>query len=200
MKVLFLIILEDKPPPSNFSLKSLPEVRIDVVARIILSIFPKFTSYIEPTLHVVFAKENPTLLEVTSVTKIDSDFDEVSVAAEIRDLINYFYANHKQIQKQHFQANWKSIKDFEKYLKNRIIDHREAFYLHETGKNINEEISKENLGESYVFILGGRHDISEKHENIITKLDIPKLNLGEKSYLASTCTTKVLYHLEKLHL
>ena len=84
--------------------------------------------------------------------------------------------------------------------RNRIIDFKEAYYLHEKGKNINEEFSKNNLSDSYVFILGGRHDISKEHENLITKLNITKLSLGDKSYLASTCTTKVLYHLEKLSL
>ena len=83
-------------------------------------------------------------------------------------------------------------------MRNRTIDYREAYYLHESGKNINNEITKDNLCESYVFIMGGRQDISAEHESIISKLDIPKVNLGDKSYLASTCTSKVLYHLEKL--
>jgi tRNA pseudouridine-54 N-methylase len=194
MKVLFVVILEEKPPPQNFSLKNLPETRIDVVARVILSVFPKYVQHLQPKLHILFTQEEPFLLTVDDLIP-STHHDEISVAAEIREIISSKKDNYMNL---HLQATWQPIDNIKNYLAELTSEYTRTFYLHEMGIPLNDALTDKSIRDSKVFILGGRKDISVEHEKLLANLNYVKINLGKRSYLASSCITKVLYQLENL--
>lgn len=197
-KVNFLLIIEEKPPTPDFSLKNLPAAsKIDVVARVILSIFPKYTQSIEPSLDVLFTHDEPHLLQINGLRNSINQHDEISIAAEIRELIKNNIPTINKVNSTDLQAQWLSIDNLESYLETAKTNFECIYYLHETGYSINEILTQILECDRVMFILGGRHDISKENEKILLNFGIKKINLGEKSYLASSCITKIIISLEK---
>jgi tRNA pseudouridine-54 N-methylase len=198
-QVHFLLILEEVPPASNFSLKNLQAAsKIDVVARVILALYPRFTKKIDATLDVLFTRDDSYLLKVKGIKDIESHIDEISIAADIRTLIGLENSKTDYENLINLQAEWLSIENLESYLKKSFSNFDGIFYLHETGEPIQEQFNQIKKSNSFIFILGGRQDISKKREEIILNLGGMKINIGKKPYLASSCLTKIIFLLEKL--
>lgn len=194
-KILFVLVMEESVPSQDFSLKDLPgSSKIDVVSRTILSIFPQYSSRLEPELHVVFTKSSHILI-IKDLVQRKLPYDEIEIAALIKESLNDFFAEQKQINKNSFLF-WQSISDFETYIKKTIANHPTCYYLYEKGIPIDKYLVELKNDNSYCFILGGRQDISDDHEKIILTQKVGLISLGEKSYLASTCVTAVIFQLE----
>lgn len=196
--VHFLLIVEEAPPTPNFSLKNLPAAsKIDVVARVILALYPKYTQLIDPSLDVVFTHNDPHLLHIKGFNNT-THYDEISIAAEIRELINSensLLNNNKLIN---LQAIWLSLRNLDLYLEKTFHNYDCLYYLHETGEPISDKLSQIKKCDSIIFVLGGRQDISSENENKLLNLGMNKISLGEKAYLASSCVTKIIFSLEKI--
>jgi len=196
-KILFVLIMEEKIPAQDFSLKDLPGAsKIDVVSRIILSIFPKYTSILEPELQVFFTKSSH-ILTIRDLIHRKHPYDEIEIAALLKETLIDFYIEQKSINKDSL-IFWHTVNDFESYLEKIMKDYPSCYYLHEKGDSINNYLEKMKIDNSSCFILGGRHDISDEHEQIVLAQKVVTINLGEKSYLASTCVTSVIFELEKI--
>ncbi len=198
-KILFVVILEEEPPKLDFSLKNLPgESKIDVIARNILNLFPRSNSQLSVTYYAIFTKNSPMVLQVNGLSVREKWYDEIEIAAFIRDAL--------EMSKEGFKVNsinnkkelqWYTLDDFQHFFKVIIELQFNPIYLHELGEPI-ETLQIKGKNENLAFILGGRQDISPDHEHYIDKIKAKKINLGEKSYLASTCILKILYEFEKV--
>ncbi|MHA1220688.1 MAG: hypothetical protein ACTSQB_03035 [Candidatus Heimdallarchaeota archaeon] len=197
-KILFILVMEENLPPQNFSLKNLRgSAKIDVVARTILSILPNYTNDIDLELHVIFAKTEPYLLTILDLPKRATHYDELEIAAMIRQPLNDFYDNGK-LSATGDQISWQKLNNLTDYFKHIIVENYSLYYLHEQGTDFEHFSEKFATEESSCFILGGRHDISEEHEQLVLALNALKISLGKHSYLASTCTTFILFEIGKL--
>ncbi len=198
IKLRFILLMEENLPSQNFNLKDLPGAsKIDVVSRVILSIFPNYTIHLEPELHVIFAKSGHILV-IRDLAKRDLPYDEIEIAAIIRDSLNEFYINPNLMSKDDDLIFWKTIDNFNSYLATTLVEYPFCYYLHERGTPIKNYLDEMQVNNQLCFILGGRHDIAKDHEKIILNHKVDLINLGEKSYLASTCVTAVIYHLETI--
>jgi len=191
--VLFLLVLEEPPPSSTFSLKNLPGMsKIDVVSRLVLSLFPSFTTWSCPWLQVIFTKEQPHLLEVKALPERDMPFDEVEVAALIRATIK------AEKLPTGCDFSWRELSSFEQHLQTLTKQGFQLSHLTETGSPLETFLPLLQDKSRFCFLLGGRYDLSEEHTTQLASFGAKKLTLGGKSYLASTCTTYLVYALEKL--
>ena len=198
-QVHFLLILEEPPPLSNFSLKNLQAAsKIDVVSRVILALYPKYSQKINTSLDVLFTQDEPFVLKVNGIRDIKSHIDEISIAADIRTLIGLEKQSSNIKNIANLQAEWLSIDNIESYLKKQFLDYNCIFYLHESGHSIQEHFDQMIKNNSFIFILGGRQDLSKESEKIILNLGGLKINIGKKAYLASSCITKIILSFEKL--
>ncbi|NHK31070.1 MAG: hypothetical protein FK730_06940 [Asgard group archaeon] len=198
-QVHFLLILEETPPTSNFSLKNLQGAsKIDVVARVILALYPRYTQKIDTSLDVLFTQDEAYLLKARGINDLKSPIDEISIAADIRTLISLENSSSDNENLTNLQAEWLSIVNLESYLKKLFLNYDDIYYLHESGEPFQKQFKQIIKNDSFVFVLGGRQDISKEHEKIILNLDGMKINIGKKAYLASSCITKIIFSLEKL--
>lgn len=190
-QILFILVMEEKLPDSNFSLKNLRgSSKIDVVSRAILSIFPNSYMNLEPKLHVIFTKDNPICLEISAI-EFKEDLDEITIAAQIKALLK------SESLHDGFIMNLTEIVSLEHYLKSIKSTYSDLIYLHEDGENLDNYFTKIGNTENYCFILGGRQDIEPENELLLERIGIIKVNLGTQSYLASTCLILILYEFSK---
>ncbi len=191
--MLILLLLEEKPPSRDFSLKNLPgESKVDVVARLILSLFPSFVETMAPQLQVLFTKESPWLLEVHKLpVEPSTPCDELEVAALIKKALN----NEPLPEGASF--HWQPVDNVGGYLRAIRAQGYQMFQLTENGQPLSHYKSVFQKEAKLCFVLGGRQDISIEYEAIITSLGGRKVSLGHKAYLASSCTTYLFYRLEK---
>ena len=198
-KLSFIIVIENPPPEKDFSLKNLPGAsKIDVVARNILMLFPNNHQNLDLIYYAFFTKNKPHVLKVNSLNNQGKIYDEIKIASLIKeayDNILHFEIDNK-LGNQSMQ--WFNVNDFESFLNEFLNSEYLLYYLHEEGVNINE-IDKilKSKGE-LVFILGGRKDLSDKHEQVLDSLCIEKVSLGPTSYLASTCLLALIHKIKKL--
>ena len=200
-KVLFVVVLEEQPPQQNFSLKNLPgESKIDVVARNILNIYPRLDTNISVTYYAVFTKVNAMALQVKHLLLRDEPYDEIEIASFIRDALQNPIDNLQLDALNNCEDFcWYNLGNFQLFLEELVAKGYSIYYLHEDGKSIDGYRQEIGCAEKISFVLGGRQDISIEHEEMITKLSNKKVNLGEKSYLASSCILKTIFEIDKIH-
>ncbi|MFW9922140.1 MAG: hypothetical protein ACFFDW_02500 [Candidatus Thorarchaeota archaeon] len=193
--VSFLVIMEEKIPEANFSLKDLPSAsKIDVVCRNILSVFPRENDDYSVVYYALFTRDTPTILQVKSLPNENQIYDEIAIASLIKearqDLEDAILAGK--------EISFRRIDNLHDFLEQEFQQkNTQLIYLHEQGefyKNYFETIINT---EKVCFILGGRRDISVENEEIIEQFNPNKINLGPISYLASTCIIKTLYEIDK---
>ena len=190
--ILFILVLEEQFPKKDFSLKNLRgSSKIDVAARAILSVFPNQFSELNPKLHILFTKNDPHILEIIDIPHRTEKYDEIEIASFIRSKLN-----DDQLPGG-IKLKTKKINDIKFYIKQQIKKYNIIQYLHEDGYVLSNLFESQKNAQSYCFLLGGRQDISLENEEIILSLEIPKLSLGKRSYLASTCITKLQYEISK---
>ena len=196
-KILFSIIIEDKSPISNFSLKNLPESKMDLVARCLLTIFPKYTQKIEPYFNTFFSKDK-VLLEVFDLAERNLPYDELEIASMVMAKINTLAESEIQSSaSEDEKITWRKEENFQAYLTSLKRKYGAIYYLHENGIPLSKTINEMKLQNSICFILGGRKDISSENESIIDNFGIKRISLGNTSYLSSTSIIFTLYELEK---
>jgi tRNA pseudouridine-54 N-methylase len=199
IKITFTVILEEKQPSDDFSLKNLPgESKLDVACRNILAVFwrePRIT----PTIDIVFAKQEP--VTIATVQQLADEFaqqDEISMAAKLRPSLQELARKpaEEQYKRPHPEKSigWWLVKSFEEYLEIKIAVHEQSYYLHESGQPITKQLA-DSTAASYLFLLGGRKDLSEEHERLVLAKKVIPVTLGPKVYLASTCISAVQYEL-----
>lgn len=71
-----------------------------------------------------------------------------------------------------------------KLLEKLLNTHERVYYLHENGEDILRYIKP---AKTIAFILGSHVDIPTEYEVIIDKMGIPRVSLGNISYLTSQC-------------
>ncbi len=96
------------------------------------------------------------------------------------------------------QMTWISVLDFQSFIETISAKNDVLFYLKEDGSNYKNHLTKRLLEKKTIFILGGRKDISDVHEEILLSFNIEKISLGEKAYLVSQCLTLITYEFERL--
>ncbi len=200
-KILFVVILEEEPPKSDFSLKNLPgESKIDVIARNILTLYPRSHLKSSITYYALFTKNSPMVLQVNGLTVKEEWYDEIEIASFIR--------NSFEIPAEKFDVDsintsneiqWYSLSNFQHFFEVISALHYNLIYLHESGEPIDTSQKLKGTKDSLAFILGGRQDISREHEQYLETIQVNKINLGEKSYLASTCILKILFEIDKIN-
>jgi len=196
--ITFLLVLEEKVPDVNFSLKNLPgSSKIDVVARNILATFPCISDFNVEYI-AFFSKNNPASLTVTNLVSRQKPYDEIEIASLIKESLkkNECPNSSNKSALEHFK--WQSYKDANIFFKEIKEIYESIFYLQENGEPFDDIIPKLQTTDSCLFIFGGRHDISEGIEKIVYNIATSRVSLGSRSYLASTCITYVLFELEKL--
>lgn len=199
-KILFVVILEEEPPKPDFSLKNLPgESKIDVIARNILTLFPRNNLKPSVTYYTIFTKNSPMVLQVNGLTVREEWYDEIEVAAYIRDALAISIEKFKadSINNKN-ELQWYNLNNFQHFFEVITELQYSLIYLHELGESIDTSLQLKRKNENHAFILGGRQDISTEHEQYLEKTQAKKISLGEKSYLASTCILKILYEIEKI--
>ncbi|HUU78957.1 MAG TPA: hypothetical protein VMX55_11465 [candidate division Zixibacteria bacterium] len=199
-RINFLVIIEAKPPIRDFSLKDLPGAsKIDVVARNILTLFPNRNKDLKITYYALFSKENPHILKVKELCSKISLYDEIEIASLLKEKIqtpmDTFTIDSYQ---QKNDINWFQNTNLETFLKIIPKDETNIYYLHERGKSYENFLETFETNKNFLFILGGRHDVSEENEKIINEFNIQRINLGKISYLASTCLLKIVFEFEKI--
>ena len=191
--ISFIVVIENEPPQPNFSLKDLPSAsKIDVIARNILALFPNQMPNLDVTYYAFFTQKTPKVLVVKNLIIDDISLDEIFIASKIRDALETSSGESKE------QMIWLSVQDFQTFIENISQENDLLFYLKEDGSSYEKCLTKTLLDKKTVFILGGRMDISSKHEEILLSLNVEKISLGEKAYLASQCLTLIKYQFEKL--
>lgn len=198
--------METEPPPCNFSLKNLPgAAKIDVVARCILATFPEEEQYLVPRrFSVIFTKGQPTVLTVKERIAGNPNYDEIAIAAQIKEAMNTnnnVGETSSELEEEVEWAKtlcWVKIKNLDGYLQKLKEKDVQFIYLHEEGLPFKEELSSLLNDQNLLFILGGREDLSREREQILEELGTKKISLGNKSYLASSCISKILYEFEKM--
>lgn len=200
-KILFAVILEEDPPKTNFSLKNLPgESKIDVIARNILTLYPRSNLKSSVTYYAIFTKNSPMVLQVNGLTIREEWYDEIETAALIRDsiVIPAEKFNVESINsKNEFQ--WYNLNNFQHFFEVITALQYSLIYLHELGEPIDTSLKLKGTKENLAYILGGRQDISPEHEQYLETIQVKKVNLGDKSYLASTCILKIIYEIDKVN-
>ncbi|MBD3189920.1 MAG: hypothetical protein GF308_04725 [Candidatus Heimdallarchaeota archaeon] len=203
--ISFLLIMETEPPPLNFSLKNLPGAsKIDVVARCILATFPEREDYFIPRhFSAIFTKGQPTALEVGKKKSKTINYDEIAIAAQIKEAITLKkdvikHSSEIILEERKGTICWFQIIDLANYLQKLRGERKQFIYLHEGGDPFKEELPKLITDLNITFILGGREDLANEREKTLKKFGVKKLSLGTKSYLASTCISKVIYEFEKM--
>ena len=200
-KILFAVILEEEPPKTNFSLKNLPgESKIDVIARNILTLYPRSNLKSSVTYYAIFTKNSPMVLQVNGLTIREEWYDEIETAALIRDsiVIPAEKFNVESINsKNEFQ--WYNLNNFQHFFEVITALQYSLIYLHELGEPIDTSLKLKGTKENLAYILGGRQDISPEHEQYLETIQVKKVNLGDKSYLASTCILKIIYEIDKVN-
>jgi tRNA pseudouridine-54 N-methylase len=209
----FLIILEQKSPTNDFSLKDLPKAgQIDLVSRVILASFAEMFSQLPLVVDFFFHSEDESiLLEINRLPKLDQEHiihDEISIAAAIRKAFkkpevefSELISNNKN-QTAVPAISWSPIDSLSKLLKTIQewdLSHK-FLYLHEQGQPFEQLLIKNQCFSNYqsiTFILGGRKDPSRQHHKQLEAITDYNVSLGKYSYLASSCITKVLYLLTR---
>ncbi|MHA1739743.1 MAG: hypothetical protein ACTSXA_12240 [Candidatus Heimdallarchaeota archaeon] len=190
----FLVVIENEPPQQNFSLKDLPSAsKIDVIARNILALFPNQTANLNITYYAFFTQKTPKVLVVKNLVIDDSNSDEIFIASKIRDALEITSSGENDNQ-----MTWISVLDFQSFIETISAKNDVLFYLKEDGSNYVNHLTKSLLEKKTIFILGGRRDISDIHEEILHSFNIKKISLGKKAYLASQCLSLITYEFEKL--
>ncbi|NHJ32595.1 MAG: hypothetical protein FK732_07015 [Asgard group archaeon] len=202
--VTFLLVLEEELPKANFSLKNLRgSSKIDVVARNILASFPLFCNF-DVNYIVLFTKNNPAALTVTNLVNREKPYDEVEVAALIRESLQKSLNLQEKSSVSEDSSlqffSWQHLKDVKSFFSQIRNSNEFVFYLQENGKPFDEIKQDLQITNSSCFIFGGRHDISTEMEKIVTSITTTQVSLGKRSYLASTCIVFVLFELEKLEI
>ncbi len=199
-KILFAVILEEEPPKINFSLKNLPgESKIDVISRNVLTLFPRSDLKSSVTYYAIFAKNSPMVLQVNGLTVREEWYDEIEIASFIREAlerpVETFDVDSINTKNE---LQWYSLNNFQHFFEVITELQYNLIYLHELGEPLETSLKLKGTKENLAFILGGRQDISTEHEQYLEMIQVKKINLGEKSYLASTCILKILYEIDKV--
>ena len=190
----FLVVIENEPPQQNFSLKDLPSAsKIDVIARNILALFPNQTDNLNITYYAFFTQKTPKVLVVKNLIVDEGNLDEIFIASKIRDALEIISSGENGDQ-----MTWISVLDFQSFIETISAKNDVLFYLKEDGSNYVNHLTKSLLKKKTIFILGGRRDISDMHEEILQSFNIEKISLGVKAYLASQCLSLIKFEFEKL--
>ncbi|NHJ87368.1 MAG: hypothetical protein FK734_18025 [Asgard group archaeon] len=193
--IAFVIVLEENPPNANFSIKDLPSAsKIDVIARCLLNLFPNTIEGINITFYGLFSKSSIRYFTIHNLPDTNHEYDEIEIASLIKESLNSEIgdkASDKALIK------WAHQDDFQSFIQLITKKYNSTFYLHEEGILFDHIDPISLTTNSCCFILGGRQDISQKHEKIIDEFNIQHISLGLKSYLASFCLTSILYKFEK---
>ncbi|NHJ04437.1 MAG: hypothetical protein EAX90_06410 [Candidatus Heimdallarchaeota archaeon] len=199
-EIIFLVIMEAKPPNRDFSLKDLPSAsKIDVVARNILTLFPNRNYDLKITYYALFSNENPHILKVTELCSKNSLYDEIEIASILKEKMHIPLDTFSSDSYQQVNGiKWFQKANLETFLKIISKNETKIFYLHESGKSYRNFLETFEVNKNFLFILGGREDISEENEKIIDEFKIQRINLGNISYLASTCLLKIVFEFEKI--
>ncbi|MBY9007593.1 MAG: hypothetical protein KGD63_12650 [Candidatus Lokiarchaeota archaeon] len=198
MKITFLIKSESVNI-DKYTIKDIPgsSGRLDVISRCILSSIIKDNGFEENIqIHIFFDNYgtfvfNPNLLSFSTFPK-----NELMLSDCIVQIIKTGYNKNKLIDNPLKQIKVKrfSMIDFLKNLKKRgdLI-----FVLKEDGEDyLNLIDNKHPLGELY-FIIGNQSEDLINSEEFL-KLKIPSINIGTKSYLASSVIRIIKFNLKIL--
>ena len=187
----FIVVIEDRPPSPDFSLKNLPSAsKIDVVARNILALFPNHEPNLIITYYAFFTKDSPKALVVNQIANDYELPDEINVASQIKTT---FATPSPE------RMYWESFPNFKAFLEQTIVkSNHSIFYLKEDGANYIPYFSPQLLEQRNTFILGGRKDLSDENEEILLTYAVEKISLGKNPYLASQCLSLITYEFEKL--
>ena len=199
-KIVFIVVMESPPPEKNFSLKNLPgSSKIDVVSRNILTLFPNTMELLDLTYIAYFSKNDPTFLLINNLNIRDIPYDEIEIASILKEQLQLPLEDYMPEKIQNADiSNWYKIDNLESLLNQYINENFEGYFLQETGEHYGKHLEHFSKGNLFLFVLGGRNDISEENEAIIRRKDFIPISLGEKSYLASTCLLKIISEFRKI--
>ncbi|MBS3168512.1 tRNA (pseudouridine(54)-N(1))-methyltransferase TrmY [Candidatus Woesearchaeota archaeon] len=180
----FLILSRSGQTSSNFT--SLREAgRLDLVAQCLTSsIFISHKTRKDVIVHIILTgpPNPPIYLRVESSKLYDIRTDEDSWKEILKNVLD---------NKQHpgFTIFKKSFQEVIKELSKEVS---QIYILEEKGINISKEEIKENV----LFILGDHIGLPKKDENFALRYG-KKLSLGKTKYLAKSCITIINYILDQ---
>ncbi len=181
MKRSFLLKSATAHTAPDFDLRQVASTsgRLDIISRCIIAAFtgPKglrtdvrFAAVLEGPPHP------PLTLETSSDQLTELPRDEVKVASSI------FNAMSSQSLVNGFTLRRGS---FEQVVRVLHRSKRRIFYLHEGGKDL--ESLRDRSFEEIGFILGDQIGLSAESEKLLDSMRVPRISIGPRSYLSSSC-------------
>ena len=163
--------------------------RMDVLARCLLSAF-KWTKRLNFSIifMIYFAHSEEQKLLQIKLSDINRNIvSEVDALGALIEIFNNAVKGNK----------FEKI-SFKKLLISISKNQYELIYLTSEGQKVEIELKKDDSKKNLCFILGSQDDLSSDQEAFLESLEVRKISLGQREYLASHVITIICYYLSLL--